>query len=162
MSLFFKDQEIEKMIREEKHIPLSGYEALYTLSKQKNQHKEQNVDIERSIDKDSLFQIIIRQSVLNPLDFTVILALAFKNNNQIFKLRRYNGKSHRHHNKLESEKFYDFHIHQATEKYQLEGYNKEEIYAEPTDKYSDLRGAIDLMIKECNIIIPVGAQQSIF
>ncbi|MGR3293571.1 MAG: hypothetical protein ACUZ9M_06090 [Candidatus Scalindua sp.] len=67
-----------------------------------------------------------------------------------FKLRRHNGKSHEHSNKLEGVKFYDFHIHFATQRYQDEG-RKEESYAEVTDRYSDIKEALNCLLEDCNI-----------
>ena len=54
----------------------------------------------------------------------------------LFRLRRYNGRSHQHTNKIEEITFYDFHIHTATERYQDAGY-AEEHFAEVTDRYVD-------------------------
>ena len=85
--------------------------------------------------------LMFRQSTFNPLDFSVILGYIIPNTNQVFRLRRYNGKSHEHTNWLEQEKFYDFHIHTATERYQIAGWN-EDGYATPTDRYSDHHGAL--------------------
>ena len=50
--------------------------------------------------------------------------------NRVFRLRRYNGKSHEHTNPIEKEIFYDFHIHTATERYQVLENKKEDTYAE--------------------------------
>lgn len=78
--------------------------------------------------------------------------------NRIFLLKRYNGKSHRHRNILEkSVRFYDFHIHTATERYQLAS-RKEEFYAEITDRYSDLRGAFRCLIEDCNVSLKQNPQ----
>lgn len=78
----------------------------------------------------SSFVIKVRVSIENPMDFSVILGYSPVRSTRLFLLRRYNGRSHEHKNRLENEElFYDFHIHQATEKYQREG-SKEEYYAE--------------------------------
>jgi len=48
-------------------------------------------------------------------DFSCGLGFIPKGKTQVFSLRRYNGKSHQHTNRLdENQPFYDFHIHQAT------------------------------------------------
>jgi hypothetical protein len=78
----------------------------------------------------------------------VILGYIIPNTNQVFRLRRYNGKSHEHTNRLEQEKFYDFHIHTATERYQTAGWN-EDGYAVPTDRYPDHHGALKSMFNDC-------------
>ena len=90
-----------------------------------------------------------------------LLAVAFYSSNSIFKIRRYNGKSHQHGNKIEGDVMYDFHIHMATERYQIAGYPKEESYAEPTDRYSDIHGALRCMMEDCNIIAPNDVQLEI-
>jgi hypothetical protein len=57
--------------------------------------------------------------------------------------------------------FYSFHIHQATERYQEAGWY-EETYAEPTDRFADLHGAIKCMLKDCGFILPEGEQFVLF
>lgn len=107
------------------------------------------------------FRLILRQNNINPLDFSVILAYKPKNVNQWFRLRRYNGKSHEHGNKLEKERFYDFHIHIATDRYQKLG-AREDAYAEPTDRYSSRTGALDCMFQDCGFDIPSDPQGQLF
>ena len=101
------------------------------------------------------FVIKVRQNNINPLDFSVILGVKNKRTQQIFRLRRYNGKSHEHSNKLEGERaFYNFHVHQATARYQNAEGETEDAYAVPTKEYGDVRSAIACMIKECGIELP--------
>jgi hypothetical protein len=76
-------------------------------------------------------------------------------------LRRYNGKSHEHTNPIEEDTFYDFHIHKATERYQMIG-AREDTFAEPTEKFSDFHEAISCMIKDCNFEVPVDPQRKLF
>jgi hypothetical protein len=40
-----------------------------------------------------------------------------------------------------TDKFYDFHIHLATERYQKTGQYRPEHFAEPTNRYSDIHSA---------------------
>lgn len=152
------DQDIQKLLEEKKVITLDNYHKLFALSKIKGKHKEQEVLL-NGTDKHE-FIIKIRQSIINPIDFSVIVGFIPKERNKIFRLKRYNGKSHKHKNSLEKDEFYDFHIHTATQRYNDLGYD-EEAYAQVSDKYSDLKSAIETMIKECNIIIPNGAQLSL-
>lgn len=73
---------------------------------------------------------------------------------RLFKLRRCNGRSHEHRNPLEQgEVFFDFHVHTATERYQIHGYS-EEHYAKPTGAYTDLRGAIRHLLETCSFQPP--------
>lgn len=81
--------------------------------------------------------------------------------NGLFRLRRYNGKSHEHTNHLEGESFYDFHIHSATERYQVIG-TREDAFAEPTDRYGDFRAALRCLIQDANLDVPPEAQGHLF
>jgi len=92
--------------------------------------------------------LIPRQSSFNPLDFSIILGCYRPDSNKIFRLRRYNGKSHEHTNRIEGNPFYDFHIHTATERYQNLGMH-EDSYAEPTESFSDFFSAMECMLKDC-------------
>jgi len=93
----------------------------------------------------SKFRVIVRQLVRDPLDFSVILAYAIPDSNRLFRLRRHNGDSHPHTNKLEGTTITGFHVHLATERYQLAGF-REDAFAEAADAYSDLFGAIGAML----------------
>jgi len=155
MADFLEDTQIQSLLKEEKSITLEQYQKLFQFNKQKGAHKEQEV-VATGI-SGSEFIIKIRQSTINAMDFSVVIGYLLPNKTTIFRLRRYNGKSHGHKNKIENTEFYDFHIHTASERYQTLGAD-EETYAEKTDKYSDLSSAIDVMIKECNIKLPSGVQ----
>lgn len=72
--------------------------------------------------------------------------------NTVFRLRRYNGKSHVHTNTLESQTVKGFHIHYATERYQRYSGAKEEGFAIATDRYQSLDSAIDCMLADCGFI----------
>ncbi len=96
--------------------------------------------------------IYLRRNKENPLDFSCGLGFTPEGRSQIFTLRRYNGKSHHHTNRLENQiPFYDFHVHQATEKYQRSPYSDEH-YAYPTDRYTDLHGAFKNFLIDCKVM----------
>lgn len=82
------------------------------------------------------------------LDFSVILGYKNPGLNTIFRLRRYNGKSHYHTNTIERQRFRDFHHHTATERYQLLG-SKEDHFAEIDARYFDLDSAIQCLLGDC-------------
>ena len=105
--------------------------------------------------------MIVRQSSNNPLDFSVILAVRVEQSNRLFRLRRYNGKSHEHRNLIENEVFYDFHIHTATARYQGLG-TREDAYAEPTNRYGDYNEALLCLIADASFIVPPKEQLSFF
>jgi hypothetical protein len=99
--------------------------------------------------------------MINPMDFSVVLSYRIPKTSQIFRLRRYNGKSHEHENKLEGGKFYNYHIHTATERYQDNGF-REDAYAEPTDRFVDLKSAVKCMLRECGFDMPPTPQRGFF
>lgn len=140
----FTDEEIQELINEHKLLP-GAYEERLKL-KPKPGHREGELDLVGV--KGSGFRLLLRQSSHNPLDFSIILAYKFEKTNQIFRLRRYNGKSHEHTNKLEGDKFYGFHIHMATKRYQLSSW-KEDGYAEPTSRYATYEEALNCLLLDC-------------
>jgi len=113
MAVKYSDEEISAFLNEKKTI--SSDFRKRTKLKDKRGHREQELDITSA--KGNHFRIILRQSNFNPLDFSIILALCSTDTTQLFRLRRYNGKSHEHTNPIENNTFYDFHIHKATERY---------------------------------------------
>jgi len=98
------------------------------------------------------FRVIVRKNRINPLDFSVILGYVPPERLKLFHLLRYNG-THRHTNKLESNSFRDFHIDYATQRYQEAGWDID-AYAEPTDRYATVEGALDALLDDCNFIRP--------
>ncbi|MGO9060397.1 MAG: hypothetical protein ACLQU2_23895 [Candidatus Binataceae bacterium] len=83
----------------------------------------------------------------------MILAYLPENVTGLFRLRRYNGKSHEHTNQIEKNTFYGYHIHTATERYQELGMD-EDGFAQPTARFSDLSGALNCMIEDCGFDLP--------
>ena len=144
MGLQLTDDEIDALLKEVKQVPRDFHKKIRL--KEKRGHKEFESNIAGA--DQSRFRIIFRQSKFNPLDFSVILGYIIPNTNQVFRLRRYNGKSHEHTNKIEQEKFYGFHIHTAPERYQIADWD-EDGYAEQTDRYSEHHGALECMLKDC-------------
>ncbi len=156
MAIQLTDAKIISLLSESKALP-SDYQSRLQL-RAKSGHKERELDITGT--SGSEFQIIVRQSVFNPLDFSVILGYSIPNSSVLFRLRRYNGRSHEHTNRIEGITFYDFHIHTATERYQEAGY-AEEHYAETTNRYADLSGAIQCLLQDCAFELPPGTQGSL-
>ena len=157
MPVRFNDSQIAALIIEAKPLP-SDYLSRMT-TKPKRGHREQELDVVGAGSNE--FQVILRQSLFNPLDFSVILAHKIPRSNEKFRLRRYNGRSHEHTNKIEGQKFFDFHIHMATERYQDIG-AREDTYAEPTDRYSNILEAIDCLIADCGFEVPPRQQPPLF
>lgn len=111
--------------------------------------KRGHLETQLRIDGDagSTFRLIARQSRFDAFDFSVILAYEMPDTSRLFRLRRHNGLSHEHLNKIEGDRFFDYHVHVATERYQLAAFD-EDAFAVPTDAYVDLHGAIRHMLDE--------------
>jgi len=153
----YSDAEIARMIQERKPLP-DNYRARVQL-REKRGHKDREFDV---TGKDGTqYRIILRQSNFNTLDFSIILAVIPAGSNQLFRLRRYNGKHGEHTNQIEGNTFYDFHIHQATARYQENGM-KEDSYAEATNRYADFHAALRCMLEDCGFETPGDAQTSLF
>jgi hypothetical protein len=148
MTIQLTDEEIGSLLAERKILPEDFYSRLRL--KSKHGHKEYETDVRGEEGSD--FRLLIRQSELNPLDFSVILLYLPKGSSQQFRLHRYNGKSHEHRNHIEKNKFYAFHIHMATERYQHSGF-REDAFAELTTRYADYHAAVECMIKDCGFVI---------
>jgi hypothetical protein len=123
----------------------------------KRGHRVQEKEVESR--SGSKFHLIVRQNVKVPTDFSVILAYAMPTLHRRFRLRRHNGGGHRHPNKIEGNVIEGPHVHIATQRYQEAGF-KEDAYAEGTDRYTDLSGAINHMLDVASFAKP--AQGTIF
>lgn len=151
--MILTDEKIESLVHEKKKLPHDIFEIVRDITRYKSKrgHKELSFELEgRSKNK---FKLILRLSNYNYLDFSWILIYLRPCTNSEFILRRYNGKSHEHVNPKEKEVFYDFHVHYATQRYQEEGF-KAEIYAEPSDRYSQHIDALHCLIEDCNCYLP--------
>ncbi|MCY3550650.1 MAG: hypothetical protein OXU27_06140 [Candidatus Poribacteria bacterium] len=144
--VIYSDQEIEEFVQERKILPDDWYSRLIRRNKEKG-------ELTVIGDKGNEFRIIVRPDDLVPLDFSVILVVVTKSNPN-FKLRRYNGRTSGHRNRIEKERIEGFHIHYATERYQRRGL-KEEAYALPTDRYNSYEGALRCLIKDANFVEPL-------
>ena len=85
-------------------------------------------------------------ALVQVIDFLVIL-IYVDENRKYHILRRYNGK-HIHKNQIEKNKFRDFHIHKATQRYPEAGF-RIDAYAEITDSYNNWKDAFTKMLIGC-------------
>lgn len=150
MADFLTDDDIERLIAEPKPIPDDFLVTIHQY-RQKAGHHESDVELDGA--DGSVFQIRVRQSVFNRLDFSVILLVETKTG--WFRLRRYNGLSHEHTNRLERDRFRGYHVHYATERYQRLGAD-EDAFAEPTDRYADVQSALECMASDCHLVGSLG------
>jgi len=114
MAARFTDAEIAQLLAEPKSLP-DGYQARLQLRPRSGHER---AELEVRTPSGNRFRILLRQNMRNALDFSAIVAHVPSTSTLLFRLRRYNGRSHEHTNRLEDTTFYDFHIHTATERYQ--------------------------------------------
>ncbi len=157
MAVSLTDTEIAALIAEVKSLPDDYPQRIQT--RPKRGHRERELDVLG--ENGSTFRVILRQSSFNPLDFSVILAWLPPQSTSAFRLCRYNGRSHEHSNTLEAQRFYDFHVHRATERYQRSGL-REDSFAEPTIRYQDFAGALRCLIQDCGFRMPANHQSGLF
>ena len=157
MAVIYTDNQIDALVQERKPLPANWQDR--TRLKTKRGHDEQHLDL--TGEAGTGFRLIFRQNRINGLDFSVILAVLVPQSTQVFRLRRYNGRSHEHTNQIENETFYDFHIHLATERYQEIG-AREDTYARATDRYGTFLGALDCLFADANFSVPQKAQGDLF
>jgi len=100
MDVILTDQEIHALLEERKSLPADYSQKM--VIRPKRGHKERERDVKGSEGSD--FRIILRQSLFNPLDVSVILSYRPAQSNQLFRLKRCNGKSHQHTNPIEGNK----------------------------------------------------------
>lgn len=157
MAVILADAQIAVLIAEAKPLPDDYRSRVQT--RPKRGHRERELGVPGA--NGSMFRLILRQSLFNVLDFSVILAWLPPQSTSAFRLCRYNGKSHEHTNALESRTFYAFHVHRATERYQRSGL-REDGFAEPTTGYQDFAGALRCMIRDCGFQVPGAPQTELF
>lgn len=96
------------------------------------------------------FQLYMRQNKLLENDFSCGLSWLMPSG-EILTLRRYNGPSHNHPNKIENAFLgYNCHIHKATARY-IQANKKPDGFAVVSKDYKSLNGALYCLIRDCNV-----------
>ena len=157
MDIIFSDQEITALIKERKVLSNDKRSKFRKTMHRGNDEYRLNVTGE----KKNEFQVIVRMSIFNRLNFSVILGVKVPPPKKLFRLRRYNSDYHDHTNSIEDEEVKGFHIHTATEKYQKNGI-REEDYAESTERYNDVNGALKCLFADANFEDPYASQDALF
>ena len=157
MEPIFSDQEITALIEERKVLPDDKRNKFRKTTRRGNDEYYLNVTGE---DRNK-FQVIVRMSVFNKLNFSVILGVKVPPPKKFFRLKRYNGDYHEHTNTIEDEVVMGFHIHTATERYQVNG-SREEAYAKPTERYTDVNGALKCLFADANFEDRNALQETLF
>jgi len=153
-----QDWEIEGLLAERKKVTLDMLHRLSQLRPHGQNHLTQDCEVVG--EEGSVFQIILRQNLLYPLDFSVVLGYKLPDTGHVFRLRRYDSKAE-HKNRIERQSFTDYHVHQATARYQARGFD-EESYAEASDRFTDLHGALQCLFADCGFDLPPDAQTTLF
>ncbi len=157
MAVTYTDCDIEGLLQEPKELPADWRRRVQM--KPKRGHEEQQLDIVGM--HGSEFRVILRKNRIDSMDFSVILAVLVPQSTQVFRLRRYNGRSHEHTNPIEGNTFYDFHIHCATERYQDLG-AREDSYAETTDRYATVFEALRCLFADAGFTAPQELPHGLF
>lgn len=147
----YNNQEITELINERKVLPDNWRKEL-----------DKNSELYLIGEDGNKFRLIARLNKRYPTDFSVILGVINPKTGTLFRLRRYNGLAKRmHKNKIEKTKVYSYHIHYATQRYQERGFD-EDGYAEETDRYNDIEGALQCLIVDANFELPHKSQSELF
>ena len=158
MSRVLLDTEIAALLAESKPLPANWSSRLTLREKGGQMHRQREIEIEG--DGGHRFRVVVRQNVLNQLDFSVILVFADADGTD-YRLVRFNGRHpSQHTNKWEKRKGLSnwsfrnrFHIHKATERYQVDGLEIDG-YAEVTDRYDSFESALSEFVNENGIETP--------
>ena len=156
MEPIFSDQEITALIKERKVLPNNQRNKFRKRMNRGSNEYLLNITGE----EENKFRVIVRMSVSDELNFSVVLGVKVPPPKKFFRLKRYNG-NHEHTNTIEDEKVSGFHIHTATERYQVNSV-REEDYAEPTQRYTDVNGALKCLFADANFVDPNALQDTLF
>jgi hypothetical protein len=155
VALRFNDAEVTQLLSELKPLPSRWERRLLNLrAKRELSQRRSGLAVRGQTGE---FEIKVRQSTIQPLDFSVVVAFRKRNENSWFILRRYNGRHPGPHlNKPVNgpkQTIVGFHIHMATEEAQSRG-RDEESFAVETSKYADVLSAIEFALNDCNFAKP--------
>lgn len=142
-SLFLSDIEVDRLLMLPKRVTNPG-------ARMKMQRGSELTNYEVTGEGHE-FRLYVRQNTRISNGFSCGL-LVVAPSGDLLTLVRYNGSDHQHTNPLESSAPMEMscHIHRATERYMAAG-KKAEHYAVATDGYSDLAGALQMLLRDCKI-----------
>ncbi|MFH1005559.1 MAG: hypothetical protein V1781_08760 [Bacteroidota bacterium] len=121
-------------------------------SKVKDGHEQYNYKVTALDRSGHEFEIYRRQNMREGMEDSFSCGINWiAPNGESLTLKRYNGPNHNHPNHLEKVKIdYGCHIHIAIEKY-IKANRKAEGFAELTDRYNTIDGALHCLVTDCNI-----------
>jgi hypothetical protein len=148
MASVLSDAQIQSMIKEKKKVPKlrSGY-------KRKIVAGHYRVGVSAIGNSGERYYLYCNEAIDDPLEFSVGLGYEKRDINRLFLLQRYNSPDFPgHENPIEGEVITGFHIHTATQRYQIFGKRQEEKYAEATERYSNSDEALSCLLNDCGIL----------
>ncbi len=118
----------------------------------KEGHEQVNYKVKATDGSDHEFEVYKRQNLRLGMEDDFSCGISWiAPNGESLTLKRYNGSSHDHSNQLEKMRLgQSCHVHIATEKY-IKANRKAEGFAERTDRYTSLGGAMHCLVKDCRI-----------
>lgn len=121
-------------------------------SRMKDGHEQVNYKVVALDERGHEFEVYRRQNKREGMEDDFSCGISWiAPNGETLTLKRYNGPNHNHTNHLEKELLgYENHMHIATEKY-IKASRKAEGFAEKTDRYKTVDGALHCLITDCNI-----------
>jgi len=121
-------------------------------SKNKDGHEQINYKVSATDDSGHQFELYKRQNLREGMEDDFSCGISWiAPNGETLTLKRYNGPNHDHPNHLEKIRLgYSCHIHIATEKY-IKANRKAEGFAETTNRYNSIEGALHCLVTDCNI-----------
>lgn len=155
--------EIADLLAEAKPLPATWQSRLAVRAKSDSTFTHRELDVAGTAGR--TFRIIIRGNTLNLLDFSLILVFRDEDGSD-YRLTRFNGRHPSQHSikwekarNLPNAAFRNrFHIHMATERYQLEGYDIDG-YAEVTPLYDSFETALEKFVRSNGLSVPEGEQK---
>jgi hypothetical protein len=108
------------------------------------------VDLEVRGEGKNRFHVYVRQNSRLSSDFSTGVRWSFDGTSDELLLARYNGSEHVHTNPDGERISYTTHIHRAIAEY-LQAGLKADVYAEKTDRYHDIAGAVAALASDFNI-----------
>lgn len=158
MSRVLLDTDIAAMLAERKPLPANWSSRLTVREKAGQMHRQRELSVRG--DGGHRFRIVLRQNILNQLDFSILLVFEDDDGSD-YRLVRFNGRHpSQHTNKWEKRKGLSdwsfrnrFHIHKATERYQVDGLEIDG-YAEVTERYDSFESALSEFVNEFGFDAP--------
>lgn len=148
MPIIVTEAEISALMAEQKILSTAWREESPVITKRDDCQRSVQVSGEAGRE----FVVIARQDQADRNNFSLVLAsVVDAETRRLVRLRRYDGGSRRHRNRIEHERVTGCHIHQATERYQLYANAREDGFAVATDRYSDLGEAWRCLIDDANM-----------